>query len=78
MAELIKQNYTNAYNLYQRYGGIFFVKNTTPNHRKEIVVSFEDAHKLFVVKTKQREHTLHEIKGRIESIKQLKKETDKN
>lgn len=65
------------YNLYQRYGGIFFIKNTVPHQGKEIVVSFEDAHKQFLAKIKQRECTLREIKGRIESLKQTKEEANK-
>ena len=53
------------YNLYQRYGGIFFIKNSfEPNDNREKMSAFDKAERV-LMRNKQRLKTLQDIKKRI-------------
>lgn len=56
------------YNLYQRYGGIFFIKNSfEPNDNKEKMSAFEKAERV-LMRNKQRLKILEDIKKRLKII----------
>ena len=52
------------FNLYQRYKGLFFIKNTACENLNEEEMSFEKSFEIFLLKTKQRQKELEEIQKR--------------
>ncbi|MGP1540146.1 erythromycin esterase family protein [Bacteroides pyogenes] len=55
------------FNLYQRYKGVFFIKKSEFDSSNKKEISFDKASDVFMIKIKQRQKTLEEIKRRVQN-----------
>ncbi len=54
------------FNLYQRYNGVFFIKNTGRKHMENKEVTFQELSHLYLLNIKRRENKMEEIQERIQ------------
>lgn len=59
------------FNLYQRYKGIFFIKNLDYDSIDKKEISLDEISNLFMAKTKQRQKKIDEIQKRIKISQSL-------
>lgn len=54
------------FNLYQRYNGVFFIKNTDRKHMENKEVTFQELSHLYLLNVKRRENKMEEIRERMQ------------